>query len=94
MFYSLIYKKFDLNHIDKEGKNIFNYSLVSDNIIVLKFALKYLKVKNLKKVFTLISLNGNKCCKYLLKYYIDSIFDYMTAPRDLKTYQINLTMNY
>ena len=78
MFYSLVYKKCDLNHIDKEGKNIFNYSLESDNIIVLKFALKHLGVKTFKESVpnftdTLISLNGNKCCKYLLKYYFDSI---------------------
>ena len=99
MFYSLVYKKCDLNHIDKEGKNIFNYSLESDNIIVLKFALKHLGVKTFKESVpnftdTLISLNGNKCCKYLLKYYFDSIFDYMTEPRDLKTYQSYNKFNY
>ena len=99
MFYSLVYLQCNLNNKDNEGKNIFHYCLEYDNIKIFKFIIKHLGVKTFKESipnFTdyLISLSGSKCCKYLLKYYFDSIFDYMTKPRDLSTYQRYNKFNY
>ena len=73
-FYTLIAYKSDIRKIDKEGNSLIYHAIINDNLIALKFLLSNgkplessLNTKKLSDV--LIASKGERCCKYLLKYY-------------------------
>ena len=73
-FYTLLSFNCDIRHKDKEGNTLYYHAIINDNLTVMKFLIEHgqplessLNKKTLSDV--LIQSKGEKCCKYLLKYY-------------------------
>ena len=98
VFYNLCYYKVNLNQKDNDGNGLIYYALKYDNLISLKFLLFHsgMKLKNEIKNLSdiLITNNGSKCCKYLLKYHHNEIEFNNNKKLSLKKYTKYNLFNY
>ena len=91
LFYALCSMGCDLNHKDKEFRDLYYYALKYDNLTVLKYLLRYSKIdlfssnNNLTPI--LVTSEGSNCCKYLFKYHFNKVINGITQPLNKENYQ-------
>ena len=91
LFYALCSMGCDLNHKDKEFHDLYYYALKYDNLLALKYLLKYSNIdlfssnNNLTPI--LVTSEGSNCCKYLFKYHYNKVINGIAEPLNKDNYQ-------